>query len=69
MDKKIAKISSYSDDKLQQYFNTENIENLHTMKLFTDDIYYNTGNTTGLNDWQYDMLKDTINYRLARRRD
>lgn len=63
MDKRIAQISSYSDDKLQQYFDTENIEILHGIKLFADDIYYNTGDTSGLNDWQYDMLKETVKRR------
>lgn len=63
MDKKIAKISKYSDQDLQSYFDTEDIRILHEIKLYADDIYYNTGKSSGLNDWQYDMLKETIKRR------
>jgi NAD-dependent DNA ligase len=63
MENKIKKISTYSDEELQSYFNKENLRILHEMKIYTDDIYYNTGTSSGLDDWQYDMLKETLNRR------
>lgn len=63
MDKKINEISQYSDGKLQEYLCVENLDILHKIKLYVDDIYYNTGKTTGLDDWQYDMLRETLNKR------
>lgn len=63
MDLKIEKISRYDDKKLQQYFDTENLNLLHQMKLYADDLYYNTDKQSGLTDWQYDMLKDTLQRR------
>lgn len=63
MEKKIQKISTYPDDKLQVYFNQEDLSELHKIKLYVDDIYYNTDKSSGLDDWQYDMLKETLNTR------
>lgn len=63
MDQKIKKISTYPDDKLQAYFDKESLPELHQMKLYVDDIYYNTGKSSGLDDWQYDMLKETLDRR------
>jgi NAD-dependent DNA ligase len=60
MNKYIKKINSISTDELQEYFNTEPFEFLNLMKIYLDDIYYNSGNDTGLSDEQYDMLKDTL---------
>jgi len=60
MDKKIQKINHLSNDKLQDYFNSQSFEVLNNLKLYLDDIYYNTGNDTGFTDEQYDMLKDTL---------
>ena len=56
----IKKISSYSESKLQDYFNKASIENLKKIKLYADDIYYNTDRESGFTDEQYDMLKDTL---------
>ena len=56
----IKKISSYSNSKLQEYFNTASIANLKKIKLYADDIYYNTDRESGFTDEQYDMLKDTL---------
>lgn len=59
----IKKISKYSDNDLQNYFNTEKLDTLHKLKLYLDDIYYNTGKDSGLKDYQYDMLKETLDNR------
>lgn len=56
----IAKIIKYNDDKLQEYFDSEKLDVLHKIKIYVDDLYYNTGKSSGLDDWQYDMLKDTL---------
>ena len=63
MDKEIKKISKYSDKELEKYFMSVNTNNLHEMKLYLDDLYYNTGNASGLDDYQYDILKEIIEER------
>ena len=63
MNNLIKKISKYSDNNLQTYFNTEKLNNLHKLKLYLDDIYYNTGQDSGLRDYQYDILKETLDKR------
>lgn len=63
MEKDIKLISNYSDLELQKYLNTEDINVLHKLKLYLDDKYYNTGDSPGLNDFQYDLLKETIQKR------
>ena len=60
MNKYIKKINSFSNDDLQDYFNSESIDFLKELKLYLDDLYYNTGVDTGLSDDQYDILKDTL---------
>lgn len=60
MDNTIKKISKYSDNDLQDYFNTETLEKLHQIKLYADDKYYNTGESSGFSDYQYDILKETL---------
>ena len=63
MEKKIKLISNYSDEKLQDYFNTENLQILHEMKLYADNYYYNEGKESGFDDYQYDILKETLQRR------
>jgi len=63
MEKIIKKISKYSDDELSKYFIKTDIKVLHEMKIFLDDIYYNSGLSTGLTDFQYDLLKETLQQR------
>lgn len=60
MESKITEISKYNNKKLKEFFETENIDKLHNIKLYCDDIYYNTGKSSGLTDEQYDMLKETL---------
>ena len=33
---------------------------MHNIKLFVDDIYYNTGKDSGLTDYNYDLLKEFL---------
>lgn len=60
MNKQLKKISVYDEDKLRKYFNKEKFSVLHDMKLYLDDVYTNTGENTGLTDFQYDMLKEIM---------
>ena len=59
----INTISSLSNSKLDDFFNTASISLLKEIKSYADDIYYNTGEDSGLTDEQYDMLKDTLMLR------
>jgi NAD-dependent DNA ligase len=59
MDKLISKISKYNHEKLQQYFEEEDIDILINLKNYFDDLYYNTGETS-FSDENYDMLKEII---------
>ena len=63
MEKIIKKISKYTDHELFTYFNKNDIKVLHEMKLYLDDIYYNSGLSTGFTDFQYDILKEIIQKR------
>lgn len=63
MNNQIQKLSVFSDEKLQKYFNSEPLSKLHPIKIYLDDIYYNTGESSGFTDWQYDMLKETLGER------
>lgn len=56
MDTLIKKISVLPDKALEKYFETTDLDTLHTLKLYLDDKYYNLGETTGFDDWQYDLL-------------
>jgi DNA ligase (NAD+) len=59
----INNINSLSNSKLDEFFNTASLSLLKEIKLYVDDIYYNTGEDSGLTDEQYDMLKDTLSLR------
>lgn len=63
MESKIKVISKYNDAELERYFNKEELSFLHELKLFLDDRYYNTGEDTGLSDYKYDVLKETLQKR------
>jgi NAD-dependent DNA ligase len=60
---RIEKISNYSEEELQEYFNKEKLSILHEIKLYVDDMYHNQGKETGFKDYQYDMLKETLQIR------
>lgn len=55
-------IKSLNTKKFKKYIETEDLLILHDIKLYNDDIYYNSGKTE-LSDVQYDMLKDIIQKR------
>uniref|UniRef100_A0A6C0LZ58 DNA ligase (NAD(+)) n=1 Tax=viral metagenome TaxID=1070528 RepID=A0A6C0LZ58_9ZZZZ len=54
---------SDNEKELQEYFNTLSLKKLHSDKLHADDMYYNQGKPSGFTDWQYDMLKETLDRR------
>ena len=53
------KIIKYSLKEYKKYIETEHISRLHELKLYLDDIYYNTGDTDFPDD-RYDYLKDFL---------
>jgi NAD-dependent DNA ligase len=59
----ISKIASLPDKEFCKYIETESLCLLHKIKLYTDDIYYNTGKSSGLTDWRYDYIKEALNKR------
>jgi NAD-dependent DNA ligase len=63
MENVITKILSLSEKEFGEYLLSESLSVLHSVKLYADDIYYNSGKSSGLNDWRYDALKDTLNIR------
>lgn len=63
MDEQIKRISQFDDERLYEYFYTEPLGNLHSLKLYSDDLYYNTGKDSGFKDYQYDMLKNALEER------
>lgn len=63
LESQIKHISQFDDERLYEYFSTEPLSGLHTLKLHSDDIYYNTGESSGFQDFQYDMLKDVLEKR------
>ena len=59
----IDKISSLSDKDFSRYLLSESPSVLHQVKMYADDLYYNTGKSSGLNDWRYDEIKETLRIR------
>ena len=58
--KDIEKMAKLNVSKFKQYCETENLEKLHNIKLYADDMYFNTGIHSGLEDLQYDVLKEIL---------
>jgi len=57
-------MSKYISKKnTQEYFNMESLDKLHALKLYADNMYYNEGKDSGISDYQYDILKDTLTRR------
>jgi DNA ligase (NAD+) len=54
------KIGKYSKAKLTEYLSKTDLDTLHKLKLYVDDLYYNTDKDSGLSDWQYDLLKEVL---------
>lgn len=63
MTKMIAKMSSLSDNDFSKCLLSESLSVLHQVKMYADDLYYNTGKSSGLNDWRYDEIKETLRIR------
>jgi len=59
----ISKLSSLTDEEFNEYILSQPLSSLHQAKLYADDVYYNTGKSSGLNDWRYDSLKETLKSR------
>lgn len=56
---KINEIQQYNSEKMKKYCSTANIDELHKLKLYLDDLYYNT-DSPEISDKLYDILKDTL---------
>ena len=59
----VNKISSFQDEEFNKYILSEDLSTLHQLKLYADDLYYNTGKSSGLEDWKYDSIKEILNIR------
>jgi DNA ligase (NAD+) len=62
MEKYIEKINSLSTKEYKKYLSEEKLTILHKIKLHLDDIYYNTGESS-VEDYKYDLLKETLTIR------
>jgi DNA ligase (NAD+) len=56
---KISKIQNYDTKKMKKYCSKADLKDLHTLKLYLDDLYYNTSDPE-LSDVLYDILKDSL---------
>ena len=55
----LKKIKEYDTKKMKEYCMETSITKLHNLKLYLDDLYYNT-ESYELSDSLYDVLKDTL---------
>jgi NAD-dependent DNA ligase len=55
----ISKIQNYDNVQMKKYCKKEDINHLHKLKLYVDDLYYNTGDPA-LSDKLYDIMKDVL---------
>lgn len=62
MEQYFLKIQKMNLQKYLDFLQKEDLEHLHSFKLYLDDIYYNTGDSS-LEDVRYDMLKDILKKR------
>ena len=53
------KLSEYNEKKYKGYIDICNIQELHSLKLYLDDLYYNTDKSV-FDDKRYDILKDVL---------
>ena len=56
---KLDIIKNYNIKQMKKHCSDVDIKELHALKLYLDDLYYNT-EYSGLSDYLYDILKDTI---------
>ena len=59
----VDKISNLQDEKFTNYLLTEDLSILHQIKIYADDLYYNTGKSSGVEDWKYDSIKEILSIR------
>jgi len=52
--------------KFKKYIKTADVDILRKMKSEADDIYHNTGKSTGFTNEQYDLLQNTLKKRDAK---
>lgn len=62
MEEYFLKIQKMDKKEYITFLEKEDLEKLHDFKLYLDDIYYNTGDSS-LEDVKYDMLKDILKKR------
>lgn len=60
MDKHISKIGKLHGVAIRKYLQKLSFKTVIDIKEYVDNIYYNTGEDTGLTDEQYDTLKEYI---------
>jgi DNA ligase (NAD+) len=57
---KVHALSKLSRSEIHKYVDSESITSLYKIKLYLDDIYFNTGETSGLTDVQYDVFATAV---------
>ena len=60
MNNQIIKLSKLENKKLVLSLKKISLTELKNIKQYLDDIYYNSGESSGFTDSQYDLLKETI---------
>ena len=63
MNKQIQKLSGLSESEIKKYVNSHPLKELHKLQLYMDDIYYNTGEESGLTDTEYDFFSAALRAR------
>jgi NAD-dependent DNA ligase len=60
METEVENLSSFSQTKLEAFLKKADLKYLIELKEYLDNKYYNTGESSGFTDYQYDTLKETI---------
>lgn len=63
MEKEIIKLTKLTHNEFEDYIYATDLNNLHNIKLYLDDLYYNTGDSTGIEDYKYDSIKEILQKR------
>lgn len=58
----VEKLDSFSTLKYKKYIETQELSQLHSVKLYLDDLYYNS-DTCSFSDMKYDLLKEILQKR------
>lgn len=56
----IEKLNTLDRAKFEEYCIKTDLDMLHKLKLYLDDLYYNTDKDSGMVDWKYDILKESL---------